>query len=252
MTEVTLVMRTRPWFYYFANWFLRAFFRLATRVEIRGLDLVPRDGPLIVAISHSSFLDPLFAGAFIPRDLTPMAKIEAFHVPVIGWWVKWYGAFPVRRGEADLSAFKTALKILLGGGAIIIAPEGHRSESGALQRGREGAIMLSQRSGAAILPVAVWGGKPFWKNILRLRRTEIKFFIGEPVLPGVLETPPSRDELAEMADELMYRIAEMMPPEVRGYYSDLSKYTPKYLKPYRATERRAAIQSKPKEVVTAH
>lgn len=246
------MMRTRPWFYYFANSFLRAFFRIATRSEVRGLDRVPREGPLIVAISHSSFLDPLLTGAYLPRDLTPMAKVEAFGVPVIGWWVKWYGAFPVRRGEADLNAFKTALKILQGGGAIIIAPEGHRSESGALQRGREGAIMLSQRSGAAILPVAVWGGKPFWKNILRLRRTEIKVFVGEPVLPVGMGTKSSRDELVEMSDELMYRIAEMMPPEMRGYYSDLSKYIPKYLKPYRATEGRAAIQPKQKEVVAAH
>lgn len=244
-------MQARPWFYYFGNWFLRAAFRIILRVEIRGLDLVPRQGPLIIAISHSSFLDPLLAGAYIPRDVIPMAKIEAFGWPVIGWIVKWYGAFPVRRGEVDLNAFKTALQILQSGGAIVIAPEGHRSETGALQRGREGAIMLSLRTGAPILPVAVWGGKPLWKNLTRVRRTEMKFYIGEPVLPALMDTKPTRGQMAEMADELMVRIAAMMPPEVRGYYSDLSRVTTKYLRLCRVAESDVAAASEQKEVVTS-
>ncbi|HEX7588374.1 MAG TPA: lysophospholipid acyltransferase family protein, partial [Anaerolineae bacterium] len=161
--------RTRPWFYYFGNWFLRHFFPLILRVDIRGVENVPPEGGLIVAISHSNFLDPLLAGAYTPRDVIPMAKIEAFNIPVIGLIVKWYGAFPVRRGEADMSAFKTALRLLQGGQAVVMAPEGHRSESGALQQGREGAIMLSLRTGAPILPVAVWGGKSLWENLAHLR-----------------------------------------------------------------------------------
>ncbi len=212
--------RTRPWFYYFGNWFLRMAFRIILRVEIRGLENVPRQGPLIVAISHSSFIDPMLAGAYIPRDVTPMAKVEAFGWPVIGLIVRLYGAFPVRRGEADTSAFKTALRILQSGGAMVMAPEGHRSESGALQRGREGAIMLSLRTRAPILPVAVWGGKPLWKNLAHLRRTEMKFYVGEPVLPIITEIKPTRELITQMADEFMMRIADLMPSEIHGYYAD--------------------------------
>ncbi len=211
-------MRTRPAFYYFGNIVLRAFFRLVLKLEITGLDRVPHEGGLIVAISHSSFLDPLLAGAYIPRDLVPMAKSESFHWPILGAWIRWYGAFPVRRGEVDLSSYKTALRILQGGGAIVIAPEGHRSESGALQRGREGAIMLSLRTGAPILPVAVWGGKSLWDNLLHARRTPMHFCIGEPVIPLLLGGKPTRERIGKMSDDLMLRIAGMMPPEVRGYY----------------------------------
>lgn len=227
-------MKSRPWFYYFGNWFLRNAFRVLMRMDVRGLDNVPRAGALVIAISHSSFWDPLFAGAYIPRDVVPMAKSEVFKWPLIGWIVKWYGAFPVRRGEVDTSAFKTALRILQNGECIIIAPEGHRSENGALQRGREGAIMLSLRSGAAILPVAVWGGKPFWKNIIRLRRTEIKMYIGEPVLPMVTGTKPTRQGIAAMSDELMLHIAAMMPPEMHGYYAHHAPVSAPHLQPYRA------------------
>ncbi len=241
--------RTRPGFYYFGNWFMRNLFRVLLRVQVRGLEQAPRDGALIVAISHSSFLDPLLAGVNIPRDVIPMAKSEAFSIPVIGWWIKWYGAFPVRRGETDMSAFKTALRVLLAGNAMVMAPEGHRSELGALQQGREGAIMLSLRTGAPILPVAVWGGKAFWKNLTRLRRTPMWFSVGEPVLPQVATTKPTRERVGQMADELMFCIADMMPPEMHGYYAGKTRAT-QYLQPYRAADSAAQMVASKKEVVT--
>ena len=221
----------RPWFYYFGNAFLRAAFRILLRVNLRGLENIPREGPVVIAISHSSFLDPLIAGAYSPCDVVPMAKIEAFNMPVIGWIIRWYGAFPVRRGEVDITAVKTALRILQSGQMLIIAPEGHRSETGSLQEGREGAIILSLRSGAPILPVAVWGGKPFWKNLTRFHRTEINCFIGKPVLPNV-NGKLNREQITGMSHELMLRIAEMMPPEIRGYYTNWSGPTSGYLKPF--------------------
>jgi 1-acyl-sn-glycerol-3-phosphate acyltransferase len=231
-------MRTRPWFYYLANWFLRAVFRIVLRVEIRGLENVPRDGALIIAISHSSFVDPVLTGAYLPRDVVPMAKIEAFDYPILGACIRWYGAFAVRRGEVDLRAFKNALAILQRGAALVIAPEGHRSETGALQRGREGAIILSLRSGAAILPVAVWGGKSLWKNIARLRRTEVKLFVGGPVLPAAGKN--TRDQITEMSDELMLQIAALMPREMHGYYRDWSRPIDGLLQPYRVFQKEVA------------
>lgn len=234
----------RPWFYHFGNWFLRMFFRIILRVELRGLENIPLEGPAIIAISHSSFIDPLIAGAYSPRDVVPMAKIEAFNLPIIGLIIRFYGAFAVRRGEVDMNAFKTALRVLQAGYALIIAPEGHRSESGALQQGREGAIMLSLRSGAPIVPVAVWGGKSFWKNLTHLRRTDIKYFVGEPVLPEVTGMKPTRERIAGMSDELMLRIAAMMPAELHGYYTDWATPVAGYLQPYRSPARVAISNSK--------
>jgi 1-acyl-sn-glycerol-3-phosphate acyltransferase len=241
-------MQKRPRFYYFANWALRALFRIILRAEIGGLENVPRTSPLVIAISHSSFLDPLMTGTYIPRDVIPMAKIEAFGLPVIGPIVRWYGAFPIRRGELDLSAFKTALRILRDGNAMVIAPEGHRSEGGALQRGREGAIILSLRSGAPILPVAVWGGKPLWRNLSRFHRTEIKFFVGEPVLPN-LEGKATREQIGAMSDELMLRIAAMMPAELQGYYTGWTRPAAGLLQPYHQPDIGQAIIQKEEEHV---
>lgn len=236
----------RPRAYYFINWLLRILIRVFLDLDLHGTENVPRTGPVIIAISHSSFIDPVIAGPCIPREVTPMAKAEAFNYPVLGWVLRAYGAFPVRRGEADISAFKMALTILRRNSTIVIAPEGHRSETGKLQRGREGAIMLSVRSGAPIQPVAVWGGKGFWSNLAHLRRTQVHWYIGQPVIPAVQK--PTREQMAEMSDELMMRIAEMMPPEIRGYYAD-KEITTHTLQPYVPAQTAAPSIRQPKEVI---
>ena len=109
--------------------------------------------------------------------------------------------------------------------------------------------MLSLRSGAPILPVAVWGGKPLWKNLARFRRTPMWFLVGEPVIPAATGAKPTRERMSDMSNELMVRIAEMMPPEMRGYYSDLSRYKSQYLQPFVETGPDQVSMPKSKEVV---
>ncbi len=241
-------MTKRTWFFHFANWFLRTFWSIFTRLDIRGLDLVPMEGGLITAMNHTAFLDPLLVISLLGRDVIPMAKIELQTTPFIGAWARWYGAYFIRRGEADVSAFKTSLQLLKQGNAINIAVEGHRSEAGTLLRGREGVIIIAQRANAPILPVAIWGSRDLKHNIGRLRRTDIHVRVGAPVVVA-LGDKPSRNELAEATDELMMRIAEMMPAELRGYYANAVR-TEKYLRLYRTAEPGAIIKLE-KEVVAA-
>lgn len=221
----------RTLFFYFANWFLRTFWFFWMRVDIRGLENVPRKGGLITAMNHSSFLDPLFVISLIGRDVIPMAKIELMSTPFIGWWSKWYGAYFIRRGEGDVGAFKASLQILRGGDAINIAVEGHRSEAGTLLQGKEGTVIIAQRSRAPILPIAIWGSRDFKNNYRRLRRTDIHIRIAEPVIISP-SLNLSRQDLQDATDDLMVMIADMMPPELRGYYAGRSsrgKYFKKYL-----------------------
>jgi 1-acyl-sn-glycerol-3-phosphate acyltransferase len=222
--------RNRPWFYYFITPVLRFLIGMVFRLDLRGFENAPSSGGFVIAISHSSFIDPVVVGVFMRRDVSPMAKTEAFNYPILGGLIRAYGAFPVRRGQVDMTAMKTALRFLQNGIGLIIAPEGHRSETGNLQQGREGAIILSLRTGAPILPVAVWGGKPVWKNLIHLRRTDYSVRVGHPV-QFRLADKATRAQVSTMSDELMYYIAQMMPAEIRGYYADLEKFTPRYLLP---------------------
>lgn len=219
------------WFHPFANWALRTLYAILLDLDIRGLELVPQTGPLIIVINHTHFLDPLIPCALFRSDLYPMAKAEIFE----GRW-RWmfeaYSAFPIRRGEADLTALKHAFKILRAGHAMLMAPEGTRARTGGLQPAHEGAGLIAARTGAPILPVAVWGGRAFVPRLTHLQQVPVHVRVGAPqvVRPG--ERKPTRADIAATTDEIMYTIAAMLPPEYRGVYADVEGFAPRHLLPY--------------------
>ena len=113
-----------------------------------------------------------------------------------------------------------ALELLRAGGAVAVAPEGTRSRTGGLQQGRDGAVYLASRTGAAIIPVAAWGQERAFDAWRRLRRPEIHVRIGEPILlpPGAERARTA--ELHGYTDELMLTLARMLPEQYRGVYAD--------------------------------
>jgi 1-acyl-sn-glycerol-3-phosphate acyltransferase len=124
----------------------------------------------------------------------------------------------VKRGEGDTSALRKALKALEDGYIFGIAPEGTRNKTGRLSRAHPGAVMLATYSGATILPVAHWGGESFLKNLPRLKRTDFHIRVGEPFRLKLEGVKVTREIRQQIADEMMVRIAELMPVEYRGAY----------------------------------
>lgn len=213
-----------PWFYHFGNWVLRnVLFKAFLRVDVSGHDNVPPAGPLIVVVNHISFLDPPLAGAYFPRDLRMMAKMELFETPIVGRIVSGYGAFPIRRGEGDAGALKYSLRTLREDGALFLAPEGTRSQTNQLQRGKEGVALLAVRTGAPIVPVGIAGQEQWLAKLRRFRRAHVQISIGEPFL---LESPvarPARLMLTEMTDAIMQRLARELPAGYRGEYATVAR-----------------------------
>ncbi len=234
-----------PWFHYFANAAMRALFPLVLKLDIQGLERTPHQGGLIIATNHTVFLDPVLVSAHLRPDVLPMAKAEVFKFPS-GLIFYGYGAFPVRRGEADLSALKRSLQILHENHVMLISPEGTRTKSGVLENAHEGIALIALKSGAPILPVALWGGKAFWQNLKRLRRTPVGMRVGEPLVLVPFKGKPTREMLRAITDELMYYIARLLPPEYRGRYADVEQVVPRYVRPRREVEREAEL----KEVVS--
>jgi 1-acyl-sn-glycerol-3-phosphate acyltransferase len=128
----------------------------------------------------------------------------------------------VDRFNADFSAIREALSRLKKGGALVLAPEGTRSKTGALIEGRPGISYLAAKAGVPIVPVAIVGSedKVVVSYLKRLRRAPITIRIGEPfTLPPV----PVKDReaaLQQYTDEIMCRIAALLPVEYRGVYTD--------------------------------
>ncbi|MBN8581825.1 MAG: 1-acyl-sn-glycerol-3-phosphate acyltransferase [Anaerolineae bacterium] len=209
---------------------LRIYFWLTLRIDAPGgLSSVPEKGPLIVITNHTGQVEvPVFANLLQPRRITGWGKAEAFDNLFLRWVFSAWDIIPVHRGEADLTALKTAFRMLEEGRIFGVAPEGTRNKTGILRRGLPGAAILALKSGAPVLPIVHWGGEKFLKNLKSFKRTDFHIRIGEPFYVKA-DGKVTGEMRQEMVDEMMYRIAELMPEEYRGEYSDLSKASSKYL-----------------------
>jgi 1-acyl-sn-glycerol-3-phosphate acyltransferase len=194
---------------------------LYTRIEVRGLENVPAEGPLVIASNHLNDADPGIICTRIRRPIAFMAKIELFRVPLLAQFLRGFGSFPVRRGEADISALRIANENLKLGRAVCIFPEGTRE--GATEKLTEalpGAAIVALRNDVPILPIAIGGsgrlGIP--GMFLRLdRRLKVTLTIGEPFhlqKPARLNAEAAKDGTRQ----IMEHIAALLPPENRGYY----------------------------------
>jgi 1-acyl-sn-glycerol-3-phosphate acyltransferase len=217
------------WTRRFCNSALRFLFKILLKLEVIGLENVPPEGPLILMITHTNFLDPLLAGAFMPREVVMMSKVENFWHPIMGILVRLYGAFPVHRGEVDRRAIHRSLEVLDSGEVLLMAPEGTRSGHGRLQKGHDGMTFIALRADAPILPMAIIGGEHFWANLPKLRRTPVKIVIGQVFRFSPGPGRVRRAAMRKMTQEAMYQLASLLPPERRGVYKDLDSATEEYL-----------------------
>jgi 1-acyl-sn-glycerol-3-phosphate acyltransferase len=198
---------------------------LYTRIEVTGIENVPHTGPVIIASNHLNDADPGILCTRIDRIVTFMTKVELFKIPGLAQFLRAFGAFPVRRGEADLGALRVASAVLKEGGALCIFPEGTREGPGeVLAKAHPGAAMLALRHDIPVLPVAIRGsGKlALPKMFLHIGRTPVTLTIGEPFR---LEKPPRLNAEAVEAGtrQIMERIAALLPEGHRGYYEYISQ-----------------------------
>ena len=182
--------------------------------RLDGAQNIPRSGGYILVSNHINWKDPPWIEFALGRAIRYMGKRELFETPVIGFALRAIGAFPVRRGEVDRGALQMALAVIAAGQPLGFFPEGHRSESGQLIRGRPGIAYVAQHSGAPIVPLAVSGTRrarlgAFW-------RRDILFSVGPPFRASDLGATPN-DQQA-VADAIMRRVAALLPPEQRGVY----------------------------------
>jgi len=215
-------------------WFVNTFVKIGTsilcRIDAPDLDKVPERGPLIAYSNHTGQIEvPVLYTHLQPRPVTGIAKVETWD----GWFLRWifnlWDAIPIRRGEADIEAMRKSLDVLEKGYILAIAPEGTRNKTGVLIKGHPGVVTLALRSGAPLLPVVHWGGENFSINIKRWRRTDFHVRVGESFKLDTRGERVTREVRQQMVDEMMYRLAALLPEYYRGAYADLGKATEKYL-----------------------
>lgn len=205
--------------------------RVICRVDGKQIEKVPAHGPLILTTNHVNFLEiPVIHCRLRPRRVIGLAKAEAWENPILRWLFNQWEAIPIRRGESDIGALRQALGALKRGEILGLAPEGTRSGHGRLQRGHTGIVTIALRSGAPLLPFVFYGGETFRRNVRRLRRTPFHIVVGELFTLDAGEERIARDVRQQIADEVMYQLAALLPPAYRGYYANLEAATEKYLR----------------------
>jgi 1-acyl-sn-glycerol-3-phosphate acyltransferase len=199
---------------------IRIFF---LRLRVEGSEHIPAAGGCVFAINHTLGPDYVIVGYASPRQVFYMAKAEvfAFH-PWVAALVAGAGAFPVQRGKGDTQALEQAANVVRRGKIVGMFPEGTRSKSGGLQRGKTGAARIAMMAQAPVVPVVVINSEPVLRDVLKFKRRPVVTVRFGPATPatGDVENP---EDVRCLTTTLMLAMAALLPPERRGYYADAGK-----------------------------
>ena len=196
-----------------------AFFRLFTRLQVKGRENVPRKGAVLIVSNHLNFNDPPLLGTFLGRRVAFMAKEELFRFPPLGFFLSILGAFPVRRGRLDRKVIRQSAQVLAEGWALVMFPEATRSPNARLQRAMPGSALIASRQTVPILPVGIYGTERL-KGLWLWRRPRVTLNIGPTFTLPKTGGRLTKEELAEHTELIMRRIAALLPPQYRGVYGE--------------------------------
>ncbi len=183
-----------------------------------GTDNFPRKGPFIAVFNHNSNFDVLTLSLAAKFRAMGMGKYELFKVPGLRWWLKKINVYPIIRGTSDVAGFEIIEKKLRQGEILFISPEGTRKwENGVPPRPRLGFVRLAQSVECPVVPVAISGTRdilppgaflPKWRKIV--------VSVGKPVSLVPIESKiENRGLLQQQANEVMRKVYELLPPNLR-------------------------------------
>ncbi len=203
----------------FATFFLKTVIRIICKVDSSEMGGIPLHGPGIIAINHINFLEvPLIQVCMHPRRMHGLVKKETWKNLFLRFFLNTYGAIPVDRGGVNKQAFADVKKALDEGAYICIAPEGTRSGDGVLKKGRSGITAIALMNRVPVIPIAHRGGENIWRNMRRLKRTDIILKVGKPFIIKN-GNRPGKETREKITEEIMYQLAGLLPEEMRGVYS---------------------------------
>lgn len=196
-------------------------FKILFAVEHYGVENVPKEGAVILAGNHPSYLDPLLVALPLKRVIRFMAWDALFKVPLLGLIIRTLGAFPVdiRKGKGE-SAFQEACRVLQQGEALGIFPEGQRSEGGPMGELKTGTARLAIETGAPIVPITIGGAFRAWPKFkLFPKPARIIVRYHKPVLINETERETRRGDRAfhtQVMNEVATRINRSLKPNLRS------------------------------------
>lgn len=201
---------------------IRAAFGVLSEFTITGQENLPAEGPLLVIGNHFSFLDPVAMIGTMPYPMEFLGGTQMPNAPgAVSWIARVYGVLPVRRGSVSRDTLKASRKVLQQRGVLGIFPEAG-SWATVLRPARPGAAFLASATEARVLPVGLSGLTQFFPRLRKGSRPQVTLRIGKPFGPFFVSErgESDRQRLTEIGHEMMRRIAQLIPVELRGHYSE--------------------------------
>ncbi len=190
-------------------------------LKVIDYDKVPQTGGFLLTTSHISRLDTPFLMLSTPRhDVIPVVAREYQQHAFFRWFLSSLGVIWMSRDESDFGAFREVISYLNKGWIVGIAPEGTRSRTQTLQEGKSGATFLAEKARAPIVPAVVMGSADMVSRLTHFKRMDVTVRFGEAYHLPPLEKDNHKEWLVNSTDEIMCRIAALLPEEKRGFYRD--------------------------------
>jgi 1-acyl-sn-glycerol-3-phosphate acyltransferase len=196
-------------FYSLSKLLARTFFSMKVIHPERMIE----EGPLVLAVNHSSYFDPPLAGICSKRAVYYLARKDLMKWPLLGPLFPQMNVIPVERGGNDMSALRDVIKKVRAGNGIVLFPEGTRSKDGNLQSGKAGIGLIIAKTKAPVLPMRIFGAyEAFPKGTKGLKFTKIRVVIGEPIhLTPEEISDNSRENYQAISNRIMAEIAKLTP-----------------------------------------
>ena len=199
----------------------RLIFWLLARIEIHGIEHIPQNGACLLTFNHLGMVDaPLLYSSVQRQDFTGLVADKHQKNFFLNWVVNTLEGIWIDRDRADFQALKQARRFLKKGGLLAISPEGTRSPEHSLIEAKSGVAFLAERTQACILPAAITGTENGLKAMFTFKRPLFKLHIGESFRLPPIDRKDRDGSLKRNTDEIMCRIAALLPVEYRGVYAD--------------------------------
>jgi 1-acyl-sn-glycerol-3-phosphate acyltransferase len=198
------------WYHLFKWSVVSPMLGLYFRGRVYGAEQVPTTGGLVVVANHASDFDPPLLSAAVRRPVSYMAKEELFNVPVLSQAIRLYGAYPVKRGSADRSAIREALKQLDQGWAVGIFLQGTRTVNGRIPEPKIGAALIAAKAQVPLLPVSLWGTQHIFKKGTAIPRpVPLTIRIGAPIAPPASTDRERLDAITAQCTTEIHRLHDL-------------------------------------------
>lgn len=199
---------------------IRSLMHTLTKTQFFGLENIPLEGGLIIAINHLSYIDiPLIFTNPRRPDITALITTKYQTHPFIRWFSETAEGIWIDRDVADFTAIRKASQALTEGKAVGISPEGTRSHTHQLAEGKPGTAMLALKTGVPIVPVGIQGTEFAIDRLKHLRKPHMIARFGQPfTLPPIQDAEKRAEILQQYTEEIMCRIAVLLPEKYQGFY----------------------------------